>query len=56
MSVTAKLQRLGGRNESYPRDYGRLKPVTTVGDPPSREKNGDGSGAGPPERKQEVGD
>ena len=33
----------------------RLKPVAAVGDPPCGEKERDGGGAGPPERKQEIG-
>jgi hypothetical protein len=32
-----------------------LKPVAAIGDPPCGEKDRDGGGAGPPERKQEIG-
>ncbi len=32
-----------------------LKPVAAVGNPPCGEKDRDGGGARPPERKQEVG-
>jgi hypothetical protein len=35
--------------------YFRLEPVASVGDPPCAEKDRNGGSAGPPERKQEIG-
>ena len=44
------------RSESQPlRASPRLEPITAVGYPPCGENNGNGDGASPPERKEEIG-